>query len=82
VARRSGEQWFVGAITGNAGRKLKISLDFLSPNKAYLASIYRDDPSANTRTHVTIERIKVEASQELNIELLPSGGQAVWIAPV
>jgi alpha-glucosidase len=81
VARRSGEQWFVGTITGNKGRKLKISLDFLSSGKTYLASIYRDDPSADTRTHVTIERIKVDASQELNIELYPSGGQAVWFTP-
>jgi alpha-glucosidase len=77
VARRSGEQWFMGIITNDERRSLKIPLDFLSPGKTYRASIYRDDPSVDTRTHVRIDRIKVNASQMLDVELSPSCGQAV-----
>jgi alpha-glucosidase len=82
TARRRGDTWFVGAITGNEGRTLEIPLDFLSPGKTYLASIYRDDISVNTRTHVRIERVKADALQTLKMKLLPSGGQALMIEPV
>ncbi|MBX3254075.1 MAG: glycoside hydrolase family 97 N-terminal domain-containing protein [Chitinophagaceae bacterium] len=82
VARKSGEDWFVGAITGNEERDMKIPLDFLDAGKKYEASIYSDDPGVNTRTKVAIKRMIVNASTVLDARLQPSGGQAIRITAV
>ena len=82
IARRKGEEWFVGTITNNDARELKIPLTFLSPGKKYEASIYYDDPNSKVRTKVSIKRIKVEASSVIETKLIASGGQAIWIRPL
>lgn len=79
IARRSGEEWFVGTITNNDARNLKLPLSFLQSGKQYTATIYSDDPLVNTKTKVKVERIKVTSSTILNTKLFPSGGQAIWI---
>jgi alpha-glucosidase len=79
TARRSGNNWFVGAITNNEGRKLKIPLDFLEKGAKYTAKIYYDDTSATTRTKVGIKTLKVNSKTILEADLLPSGGQAILI---
>ena len=81
IARRSGEQWFIGTITNNDSRKLKVSLCFLTEGVNYLANIYYDEPSVAGRTKVKVESVEVDSSTVLNIDLAPSGGQAVWIRP-
>lgn len=82
IARRSGEEWFIGTITNTEPRKLKISLNFLDPGKKYEAKIFYDDPKASIRTKVGIKTMSVDASMKLDAKLLGSGGQAVWIRPL
>ena len=82
IARRKGEEWFVGTITNNDARELKISLNFLTPGKKYEASIYYDDPNSKVRTKVSIKKIKVDAFTMLDTKLVASGGQAIWIKPL
>jgi alpha-glucosidase len=79
TARRSGDQWFIGAITNNTSREVSISLDFLSKAKKYTANIYSDDAAVNTRTHVRTEQRKVKPSDVLKVKLNGSGGIALWI---
>ncbi|MDO7846251.1 glycoside hydrolase family 97 catalytic domain-containing protein [Hymenobacter sp. M29] len=79
VARRKGKDWFVGTITNNDGRTLKLPLNFLPKGQTFTASIYADDPSQPTRTKVGIKRQRVKAGQVLDVKLLPSGGQAIWL---
>ena len=82
IARKSGDEWFIGTLTNNDGRTLKIPLDFLDKDKKYKATIYFDDPSVKTRTKVGLKHMEVDASTVLKVKLMPSGGQAVWIRPV
>jgi alpha-glucosidase len=82
TARRTGDDWFVGTITNNDARSLQLKLDFLTKGKKYMATIFSDDPSVNTKTKVKVEEKKVDASTVLNASLMPSGGQAIWIRPV
>lgn len=82
VARRSGAEWFVGTITNNDARILTIPMDFLPEGKMYEARIYSDDSTANTRTKVGIKSVRVDSDSILDAELLPSGGQAIWIKPI
>ena len=69
IARRKGKEWFVGSITNNDARELKISLSFLEPGKKYEASIYYDDSGSKVRTKVSIRRIEVDASTVLDTRL-------------
>lgn len=79
MARRSGKDWFLGTITNTEARKRSIPLDFLEPERTYTANIYEDNPKVKTRTKVGIRRIKVTSKSVIEANLLPSGGQAVWI---
>lgn len=82
VARRSGEDWFMGTITNTEARELRVPLNFLDKGKKYEATIYSDDPTVNTRTKVAIRKMKVDSSSVLTISLTASGGEAVMIRPL
>ena len=79
TARRSGKDWFVGTITNNDARVLQLPLNFLPKGQKYIATVYSDDASVNTATHVKVENINVDASAVLQVSLKPSGGQAIWL---
>lgn len=79
VARRSGEEWFIGSVTNTDARSMKLSLDFLPAGKKFEASIYSDDATVNTRTKVGIRRIPVDSKTVLDLKLNASGGQAIHI---
>ncbi len=82
TARRSGEEWFVGAITNTEGRDLKIPLTFLEGGRSYLASSYTDGgETIQTRTHVAVRRYIVTAASVVSARLKPSGGMAMKIRP-
>jgi alpha-glucosidase len=79
MARRSGDDWFVGTMTNNDGRKLGIPLDFLPEGKTFTAHVYDDDPKVKTRTRVGVKTVKVTNNSVIEANLQPSGGQAIWI---
>jgi len=79
IARRSGNDWFVGTMTNNDGRKLNIPLDFLPEGKTFTAHIYDDDPKVKTRTKVGIKTVRVTNKSVIKADLQPSGGQAIRI---
>ena len=81
VARRSGEEWFVGTITNNNRRTIQLPCSFLESGKSYIATIYYDDKSLNSRTNVNITIDQVDNSKILNFKLQPSGGVAIHIQP-
>jgi alpha-glucosidase len=81
IARRSGNDWFVGTITNNDGRTLSLPLDFLPKGKSYVAHLYTDDPTVPTKTQVRVSTKTVKGGQSLEMKLLPRGGQAVWLTP-
>jgi hypothetical protein len=81
TARRKGADWFIGTITNNQGRNLKIPLDFLEKGKKYQATIYSDDPLSATRTKVAMRTIKADSRAVIEARLLASGGQAIWLRP-
>lgn len=82
VARRKGEEWFVGSITGNEARTLPVALDFLPEGKNYTAEIYTDgDKSVKTRTKVKVSAYRVNRKTVLNFNLKASGGAAIRLVP-
>ena len=81
IARRRGEEWFVGAMNDSQERSLPLPLDFLAQGRQYSARIYSDDPAVETRTHVRIDRKTVDSSTVLDIDLPPRCGQAIHLLP-
>ncbi len=77
-ARRSGEDWYVGAMTNTEGRTVNIPTDFMPAGK-YLAEIYNDDPALDTRTKVSVSTLKVKAGKPITLKLQPSGGAALHL---
>ncbi len=75
-ARRSGDEWFLGAITNTTERTITIDCaEFLEAGKKYEVSIYEDDPSLNTRTNVKSSTKKsITSKDKLTFDLLASGG--------
>jgi len=82
IARRSGQEWFIGTINNSQPRQLQIPLDFLDEDKNYRAAVYYDDESVDTATKVGIKNCSVNSYTVLEIPLVAGGGQAIWISPV
>lgn len=77
-ARRSGNDWFVGAMTGLQARDITLNTaDFLQKGKKYQVEIYNDDPALNTRTKVSTVVQTIKAGKILKLHLQPSGGAAL-----
>ena len=77
-ARRSGNDWFVGAMNGLQARDIIINTaDFLQKGKKYRVEIYNDDPSLQTRTKVASSVITIKAGKPLKLHLQASGGAAL-----
>ncbi|WP_210247229.1 glycoside hydrolase family 97 protein [Aliikangiella marina] len=72
--------WYLGAITNEFAREIKIELNFLDKDKRYLAQIYRDGDKADWKTNpydYIIEEKTVSAETVLNFKLATSGGVAI-----
>jgi alpha-glucosidase len=82
VARqqRDAADWYLGAITDESARRLRVPLAFLTKGRRYEAQIYRDGPGADYRTaptELTIEKRTVTSKDALDIDMAPGGGMAV-----
>ena len=77
-ARRSDNDWFVGAMNGLQARDIIVNTaDFLQKGKKYRVEIYNDDPKLNTRTKVTSTVQTIKAGKVLKLHLQPTGGAAL-----
>jgi len=77
IARRHGDNWFLGAMTDWDARDLDIPLSFLGAGE-FEAQIFADGADADkVATSVAISRKRVRAGDKLTIHLAPGGGAAV-----
>lgn len=82
VARRKGNEWFLGSMTNWSARKLDVPLSFLGAGQ-YRAEIYADAPDADrSPKNVSIQRKTMDRTARLPIEMAPGGGCAVRFVPV
>jgi alpha-glucosidase len=81
IARRSGEQWFLGAMTGRAPREISVKLDFLPPGRWKLR-LWKDAPDSNVNAeHLEIEDRLASPADTLTLSLAPAGGCVGWLRP-
>lgn len=82
IARRKGEQWFIGSMNANERRKLEIPLDFLKPGVSYTASIHSDaNPEGNEPKKVANSSQSVSRESTLSADMADNGGQAIILTP-
>jgi alpha-glucosidase len=77
---RRSDDWYLGSVSDENGRELQASLDFLDPDRNYIAEIYRDAEDADWHTNpeaIKIEKKVVSRDTPLLLKLAPGGGMAV-----
>ena len=79
IARKNGDEWYIGSMTDENARRLTIPLKFLDQGR-YTAYIYED--SYANPIYVTVRKIIVTSSDTIITSLAPGGGAAVRITPV
>lgn len=80
IARRSGEDWYVGAMTDWSERDMTLDLNFL-PEGNYQVEIYRDGVNAH-RAGCDYKKVveNCPADRKLKIHMAPGGGFAAKIS--
>lgn len=82
VARKAkgSNNWFVGCTSGENGHQSLLTLDFLDPEKKYIATIYADAADAHYETNpqaYTIRKGIVTDKTKLKLAAAPGGGYAI-----
>jgi alpha-glucosidase len=82
IARRRGNEWFLGSITDWDARDIDVPLSFLGSG-AYNAEIYADGPNAAAQPKDSVvEKRRVDSRTVLKLKLAPGGGSAIRLVPV
>jgi len=82
IARRKGEEWFIGGINANTAHNVTVDFSFLTEGVNYKAKIYTDDESIKTRTRVRIEEKQVNSNSTLELDVKVNNGFAMHLVPV
>jgi alpha-glucosidase len=82
IARKAkgSDNWFMGCTAGAEGHDSKMKLDFLTPGKQYIATLYTDAKDADWKTNpqaYTIRKGIVTSKTQLNLHAVNGGGYAV-----
>ncbi|RFZ89988.1 glycoside hydrolase family 97 protein [Mucilaginibacter conchicola] len=79
IARRNGNNWFIGAITDNQPRNHAVKLDFLGDGE-YTADIYTDAADTDTNPNNLKKETKTVTRKDvLNLPVAANGGAVVKI---
>jgi alpha-glucosidase len=74
MARRSGDDWFLGALNNNQRRVKTLKLDFLGPGR-WRMQLWRDHPRSSEEAElVETEEREVSATDTLDLKMQRSGG--------
>ena len=80
VARKSGEEWYIGAMTDWTPRELEIDFGFLDPGE-YKAEVYADGVNASRYASDYAKSVlAVKAGDRLKVKLAPGGGWAARLS--
>jgi alpha-glucosidase len=81
IARRSGADWYIGAMNDRRPRSLEVPLGFLGPGR-YRAETYGDDVNGKKGCGLVHRTEEVTAADVLKICLQSAGGFMTWLSPV
>ena len=77
--------WYVGCTAGEKGHTSKLTFDFLTPGKQYIATVYADAKDADWKENpqaYTITKGILTSKSKLNLRAANGGGYAISIKEV
>ena len=82
IAKRNGEQWYIGAITADDARSYNVKLDFLAKGKTYDVGIIADTAdSEDSPRHYQVIKQTMQRGDTLQLTLVKGGGAAIKLTP-
>lgn len=79
IARRHGNDWYIGAMTDWTARDLMLDLSFLG-DKKYTIELFQDGINADRNAMDFKKQVMtVQRGEQLKIHLAPGGGWAAWL---
>ena len=81
IARRSGAEWYLGALNNNFTRVRSVKLDFLGAGKWQLRWWHDAADSSENAEHLEVEDRIVSAGDTLDLRMAPGGGAVVHFVP-
>lgn len=75
MARRSGDKWYVGGITGHSGRKVTLDLGFLGEGN-WNMELFEDGINAERHAE-DYRKVTGSVGETLEVKMAPGGGFAV-----
>jgi alpha-glucosidase len=82
MARKHGDDWYLGGLTDWSPRIFDLKTDFLEPGKNWIADIWQDGVNADRQASDYKKlRIEIKAGDNLTINLGPGGGLAIRFTP-
>jgi alpha-glucosidase len=80
IARKRGNNWFIGSLAANNAREVEIALSFLDKNCTYQAVIYKQDEKNLLNNDVTMKEISVSRATILSEKLPANSGFAIILS--
>ena len=81
IARRKGNDWYIGAITNHNARTITSKFDFLKEGN-YSAEIYSDAPASDPNLNHLVKEVKYITKETImNMVLAAGGGQVIHLSP-
>ncbi|MCM1449804.1 MAG: glycoside hydrolase family 97 protein [Clostridiales bacterium] len=83
MARRNGDNWYIGALTDWTPRDMQFTLDFLLEGKVYEMTSFADGRNAHIEgTDYKLSVTKVKKGDTVKFHMAPGGGYAAIIKPI
>jgi len=82
VARRNGDEWYIGAMTDWSAREMTINLSFLKEGRYKLQMIQDGINADRCAMDYKLDEKEISAGDEIIIKMAPGGGWAARIIPV
>ena len=83
TARRKGNVWFVGGLTGWNVKQVDIPFSFLKKGQVYQAVLYKDGVNAERRgADYTVDRFMVNSADTRSVRMSSGGGFALRLTPI
>lgn len=79
IARRRGEEWFLGSITAGDGRAVEAPLSFLDDGRKYAITVVHDD---ETGERLRLREDSLESVDSLAVAVPENGGFGARLRPV
>jgi alpha-glucosidase len=82
IARRSGNDWFLGSLSAGEDHQTTINFEFLEPGEKYEAVIYRHDPNEPASTKIKIETADINYKTTKEFTVTANSGLAIHIRKI